>query len=231
MGNIGASTPPIVKNLVIINALMFLATAMFENLMMQSFTLYYPASSNFKIFQLFTHMFMHADFFHLLFNMYALWMFGSMIEKVWGGKKFLYYYLLTGFGAVGLHIFVQWLRIQSLEAVILTGPIWEVQQEINQIHQIYATRTLGASGAVFGILLAFGMLFPNTELQLIFPPIRLKAMWFVAIFGVLELFLGISRAGGGGIAHFAHVGGMLFGIILIRYWKHKGTLFRNDDYN
>lgn len=224
-GNVGASTPPVVKNLLIINSLMFLASIMFENFMMNTFTLYFPTNPGFKVFQLFTHMFMHANFFHLLFNMYALWMFGGMVEKIWGGKKFLFYYLITGFGAVGLHLLVQWLRIKFL----MEPPISEANYI--EIIQITNTRTLGASGAVFGILLAFGMLFPNAVLQLIFPPIRLRAIWFVIIYGALELFLGVSRAGGGGVAHFAHVGGMLFGYLLIRYWKRKGTLFRNDDYN
>lgn len=219
-GNVGASTPPIVKNLLIINGLMFLASLMFGDFMYSTFSLYFPTSPNFKVFQLLTHMFMHADFFHLLFNMYALWMFGGMVEKIWGGKKFLFYYLVTGLGAMVLHMFVQWILLYHTNTY----------NSMEVAYLVTYTRTLGASGAVFGILLAFGMLFPHAVLQLIFPPIRLKAIWFVIIYGAIELFLGFTRTSGG-VAHFAHVGGMLFGFILIKYWKHKGTLFRNDDYH
>jgi membrane associated rhomboid family serine protease len=188
--------------------------------MISHFALFYPASPWFKVYQPLTHMFMHGGFMHLLLNMYALVMFGSMIERVWGGKKFLFYYLVTGLGAAALHLFVEYLRVRSL----FSGePNWQA------IGQIYGTPSLGASGAVFGVLLAFGMMFPNMELQLIIPPVRLKALRLVIIYGILELFLGITQTGAG-IAHFAHVGGMLFGFILVKYWQHKGTLFRNDDY-
>jgi membrane associated rhomboid family serine protease len=164
-------------------------------------------------------MFMHADLMHIFFNMYALWLFGSMIERVWGGKKFLFYYLVTGIGAACLHIFVEYLNLRVLD----------VNTYSKVISQIYYTPMLGASGAVFGVLLAFGMMFPNTVLELIFPPIRLKAIWFVIIYGVLELFFIVTQTGTG-VAHFAHLGGMLFGFILIKYWRYRGTLFRNDDY-
>ncbi|MDR1169508.1 MAG: rhomboid family intramembrane serine protease [Prevotellaceae bacterium] len=211
--------PAVVKNLLIINGLMFLARYLFDNFMIGTFSLFYPASSYFKFFQLLTHMFMHADLMHLFFNMYALWLFGSMIERVWGGKKFLFYYLLTGLGAACLHLLIEYLKIQSMD----------VFEYSNKIQQIYRTPMLGASGAVFGVLLAFGMMFPNTVLQLIIPPVRLKAIWLVVIYGILELLFGVTQTTTG-VAHFAHVGGMLFGFILITYWKHRGTLFRNDDY-
>jgi membrane associated rhomboid family serine protease len=197
---------------------MFLASYLFENFMITTFSLFYPASPWFKFFQLLTHMFMHADLMHLFFNMYALWLFGSMIERVWGGKKFLFYYIVTGLGAACLHLFIMYLNVSSLN----------VADYHEGIVRIYRTPTLGASGAVFGVLLAFGMMFPNTVLQLIFPPVRLKAIWLVVIYGVLELFFGITGTTGG-VAHFAHVGGMLFGFILVKYWQYKGTLFRNDD--
>jgi membrane associated rhomboid family serine protease len=196
---------------------MFLARYLFSNFMIENFSLFYPESPYFKFFQMFTHMFMHADLMHLFFNMYALWLFGSMIERVWGGKKFLFYYLVTGLGAACLHLLIEYLKIQNLN------------EYSPRISQIYGTPMLGASGAVFGVLLAFGMMFPNTVLQLIIPPVRLKAIWLVVIYGVLELFFGIIQTQAG-VAHFAHVGGMLFGFILITYWKHRGTLFRNDDY-
>jgi membrane associated rhomboid family serine protease len=218
-GNTGSQMPTVVKNLLIINGLMFLARYLFDDFMIGTFSLFYPASPFFKFFQLLTHMFMHADLMHLFFNMYALWLFGNMIERVWGGKKFLFYYLVTGLGAAGLHLLIEYLKIRSLD-------IYEYSFRIGQI---YGTPMLGASGAVFGVLLAFGMMFPNTVLQLIIPPVRLKAIWLVVIYGILELFFGVTQTTAG-VAHFAHVGGMLFGFILITYWKYRGTLFRNDDY-
>jgi membrane associated rhomboid family serine protease len=218
-GNPGSQMPAVVKNLLIINGLMFLSRYLFEDFMIGTFSLFYPASPFFKFFQLLTHMFMHADLMHLFFNMYALWLFGSMIERVWGGKKFLFYYLVTGLGAACLHLFIEYLKIGNLD----------VNEYSYRIADIYRTPMLGASGAVFGVLLAFGMMFPNTVLQLIIPPVRLKAIWLVVIYGVLELFFGVTQTTAG-VAHFAHVGGMLFGFILITYWKYRGTLFRNDDY-
>jgi membrane associated rhomboid family serine protease len=218
-GNPMSQMPTVVKNLLIINGLMFLARYLFEGFMIETFSLFYPESPFFRFFQLLTHMFMHGDLMHLFFNMYALWLFGSMIERVWGGKKFLFYYLVTGLGAACLHLLIEYLKIQDLN----------IHEYSNKITQIYGTPMLGASGAVFGVLLAFGMMFPNTVLQLIIPPIRLKAIWLVVIYGVLELFFGVTQTTAG-IAHFAHVGGMLFGFILITYWKYRGTLFRNDDY-
>ncbi|MDR2383248.1 MAG: rhomboid family intramembrane serine protease [Prevotellaceae bacterium] len=218
-GNTGSQMPTVVKNLLIINGLMFLARYLFDDFMIGTFSLFYPASPYFKFFQLLTHMFMHADLMHLFFNMYALWLFGNMIERVWGGKKFLLYYLVTGLGAAGLHLLIEYLKIKSLD----------VSEYSFRIAQIYGTPMLGASGAVFGVLLAFGMMFPNTVLQLIIPPVRLKAIWLVVIYGILELFFGVTQTTAG-VAHFAHVGGMLFGFILITYWKYRGTLFRNDDY-
>jgi membrane associated rhomboid family serine protease len=217
-GNSVLQMPTVVKNLLIINGLMFLARYLFEDFMIATLSLFYPASFFFKFFQLITYMFMHVNLMHLFFNMYALWLFGSMIERIWGGKKFLFYYLITGLGAACLHLFIEYLKITNLDV-----------NDYNGMMNIYRTPMLGASGAVFGVLLAFGMMFPNTVLQLIIPPIRMKAIWLVVIYGVLELILGMTNTVTG-VAHFAHIGGMLFGFILIAYWKYRGTLFRNDDY-
>jgi membrane associated rhomboid family serine protease len=211
--------PTVVKNLLIINGLMFLARSLFEDFMVGTFSLFYPASPFFKFFQAITYMFMHANLMHLFFNMYALWLFGSMIERVWGGKKFLVYYLLTGIGAACLHVLIEYLKLKFLDG----------NEYAIALYDVYRTPMLGASGAVFGVLLAFGMMYPNTVLQLIIPPIRLKSIWLVMIYGILELFFGITQTTSG-VAHFAHLGGMLVGFILITYWQHKGTLFRNDDY-
>jgi membrane associated rhomboid family serine protease len=220
---------------------MLFASSLFDNLL-GIMALYYPASPDFKFFQLITHIFMHGDFFHLLFNMYTLWMFGAMIESVWGGRKFLFYYLVTGVGAALFYLFILWLQITHVETLIdpvilhnMQNLIDEGQAFVNKTpemkkwYDIIGSPMVGASGAVFGVLLAFGMMFPDAVLELIFPPVRLKAIWLVVIFGGMELLFGIINTGR--IAHFAHVGGMLFGFIIIKYWKYKGTLFSNSDYN
>jgi membrane associated rhomboid family serine protease len=157
---------------------------------------------------------------HILFNMYSLFIFGSVLEHVWGGKKFLFFYLVTGIGAALLHNGVLFLQDISLQNTLAAGNIM-VRAEIAQI---YSTPTVGASGAIYGLLLAYGMLFPNNIMQLIFPPISLKAKYFVMIFGALELLLGISNSGGN-IAHFAHLGGMLFGYFLIVYWMKNNRMY------
>ncbi len=184
---------------------MLILTMINQEFMLEHFALFFPTSQFFKPWQILTHIFMHGNFGHLLFNMYALWMFGSILEQVWGPKKFLLYYLVTGLGAAALHMGVQWIEASSL------------------VKEINANGTVGASGAVYGILLAYGMLFPNNELRLILTPIALKAKYFVIIFAVIELILGL--VGGGNIAHFAHLGGMIFGFFLVRYWKKKNRLY------
>ncbi len=212
--------PPVVKNLIIINIIMFVATLLIGNVMYEKFSLFYFKSNLFRPYQLLTHMFMHGDFFHILFNMYTLFIFGSVLESVWGGKKFLFYYLVTGLGAALLHSGVMYLEaasfIRSLEAGNIMAQVG--------LQNLYSTPTVGASGAIYGLLLAYGMLFPNNIMQLIFPPIALKAKYFVLIFGALELFLGISGAGSN-IAHFAHLGGMIFGYFLIVYWRKNNRMY------
>lgn len=212
--------PPIVKNLIIINAVMMVFSLISPNFMYSTFSLFYFESEHFRPFQILTHMFMHGDFWHLLFNMYTLWIFGSVLENVWGGKKFLLYFLVTGIGAAILHTFVQYIEVSSLMGAFEVGDIVAGKE----ISQIFRTPTVGASGAIYGLLLAYGMLFPNNTLQLIFPPVALKAKWFVLIFGAIELFLGMTNSGSN-IAHFAHLGGMLFGYFIILYWKKKGRMY------
>ena len=237
MGN----TPPVVKNLIIINAIMFLGlyalNSAFGVDLNRVLGLYYIKSPYFQPYQIVTHMFMHGSLTHIFFNMFALWMFGKVLEQVWGSRRFLIYYFVTGLGAAFLHMFVMHLE--------LAGPFREVaanygiekftdpnvRQLLNSSSAL-AQRvgvglyvpTVGASGAVFGVLLAFGMLFPNTRLMLLFPPIPIKAKYFVIGYGVLELYLGITQPGSN-IAHFAHLGGMLFGFILIKYWKSDRSTF------
>ncbi len=235
---------PVVKNLLIINVLFFLATYVLDNQFRFDLTdylaLYYPASPYFRPYQFVTHMFMHGGFAHILFNMYALWMFGSAIENAWGGKKFFIYYITTGLGAAGFYLLVQWLQLMHIEASIDANVLAEMKnylqthsEQILRTHMvpnsapgmadwfhITASGMLGASGAIFGVLLAFGMMYPNVQLMLLIPPIPIKAKWFVLGYGVIELFLGVSQPGSS-VAHFAHVGGMLFGYILIKYWNSQ----------
>jgi membrane associated rhomboid family serine protease len=214
------SMPPVIKNLVIINALMLLITYLTGNFMYEKFSLFYFESPLFKPYQLITHMFMHGGFVHLFFNMYSLIIFGVVLEQVWGSKRFFIYYMVTGLGAAFLHSLVLYIDASSLSKAVELGN----QVAMQKLELLYSTPTVGASGAVYGVLLAYGMLFPNNVLQLIFPPVALKAKWFVLIFGAIELFLGISNTGGN-VAHFAHLGGMIFGYILIRYWKNRNKMY------
>ncbi|MHC1780170.1 MAG: rhomboid family intramembrane serine protease [Bacteroidales bacterium] len=214
------SMPPVVKNLVILNSVMLLITVLTGDFMYEKFALFYFESPLFKPYQLVTHMFMHGNFVHLFFNMYSLVIFGIVLEQVWGSKKFFIYYMVTGLGAAALHSLVLWLEVSSLEGAYQAGNMMAA----TGIENLMRTPTVGASGAVYGVLLAYGMLFPNNVLQLLFPPVALKAKWFVLIFGAIELFLGISNTGSN-IAHFAHLGGMLFGYFLIVYWKKKNRMY------
>jgi membrane associated rhomboid family serine protease len=227
--------PPVVKNLILANILFFLVTFILQQTgtdLTRILGLYYPASEHFELYQVFTHMFMHGSIGHIFFNMFALYMFGRVLESVWGPKRFLTFYLVTGLGAAALHTFVLFLEYRSLLSKIDPEQIEYFKQLAQQgqyipntlsekLTMFLNTPTIGASGAVFGILLGFGMLFPNTELMLLFPPIPIKAKYFVAGYGILELIFGVSGIQGS-VAHFAHLGGMLFGYFMIRYWnKHS----------
>jgi len=212
--------PPVIKNLLIINSLMLLITYLTGEFMYEKFSLFYFESPLFKPYQLITHMFMHGGFVHLFFNMYSLVIFGVALEHVWGSKKFFLYYMVTGLGAAALHSLVMYLDASSLASAAQAGNMEAAQS----LQVLMSTPTVGASGAVYGVLLAYGMLFPNNVLQLIFPPVALKAKWFVLIFGAIELALGISNTGGN-VAHFAHLGGMIFGYFLIIYWKKNNRMY------
>jgi len=214
------SMPPVIKNLVIINSLMLLITYLTGNFMYEKFSLFYFESPLFRPYQLITHMFMHGGFVHLFFNMYSLIIFGVALEHVWGSKKFFLYYMVTGLGAALLHSLVMYIDASSLMNAAQAGN----QIAVQKLQILMSTPTVGASGAVYGVLLAYGMLFPNNVLQLLFPPIALKAKWFVLIFGAIELALGISNTGGN-VAHFAHLGGMIFGYFLIIYWKKNNKMY------
>ncbi len=270
---------PVVKNLLIINTLLFLATILFSDKFGFDLTailgLHYPGASDFRIWQFITYMFMHGGWEHILFNMFALWMFGNVLENVWGSKRFLIFYMITGIGA-GL-TYIVWIHfalspqlalinhvisdpsIGNLSVLIeqhrfavsqYSGSIWadflQFQDNVNAYNanpenHLAAQKivtflseyrsyflnqhvVIGASGAIFGLLLAFGMMFPNSLIYVYFA-IPVKAKWFVIIYGAIELFSGVYNRPGDNVAHFAHLGGMLFGYLLIVYWKKKGTFY------
>lgn len=214
------NSAPATTNIIIINVLVMIMIVLNEQFMIEHFALFYPASPYFRPWQFITHMFMHGGFWHIFFNMYTLWIFGSVLERTWGWKKFLVFYFVTGLGAALLHTGVQYIEAQVYMSQIADGS----QQAMAALHQLKLTPTVGASGAIYGLLLGFAMLYPDARLTLIFPPVTLKAKWFVVIFAVIELVTGVTGIGGG-IAHFAHLGGMLFGWLLIMYWKKKRTLY------
>lgn len=277
--------PPVVKNLLIINGLMFLATFAFQSSfgidLRDMLGLHYFESEKFNPFQIVSYMFMHGDLGHIFFNMFAVWMFGSAIENVWGSKRFLIYYLLTGFGAAFLHYVTIYIDIAPVIAqmeAIINNPSadailaftdshpWGNYISQYQFPDIYAAvndfyynqaqtlrlepdnaealrkstfffqnylehymnlpNVVGASGSLFGILLAFGMMFPNVRLFMIFLPIPIKAKYFVIGYGVMELVSAFQNNPGDNVAHFAHLGGMLFGFLLIKYWEKTGQRWR-----
>jgi membrane associated rhomboid family serine protease len=262
--------PPVVKNLLIINGLFFLATASFESAfgidLVNILGLHYFQSDLFRPYQFVSYMFLHGSISHVAMNMFTLWMFGYLLENVWGSKRFLTYYIITGIGAAVVQLLVNWVDISSVQAAAnayaanptIDGfvgfvrhhfPSYETEgtirnfinqwslsknspamasQSLDYISQLIKLQmdvpTVGASGAVYGILLAFGMMFPNmlVYVYFLFP---IKAKWLVIVFGILELFSGISSSPGDNIAHFAHLGGMIFGFFLIIYWKKKTEPF------
>jgi membrane associated rhomboid family serine protease len=188
--------------LLIINVVLFFASSAMlgGSVVASNFLAFHPiGSENFRPFQIVSHMFMHGNVPHLFFNMFGLYMFGPPLEMVWGPKKFLFYYLFTGFGALLLHLVVMSLMGEAPPVV-------------------------GASGAIFGLLAGFGVMYPETRIMLLFPPIPMKAKYFVLIYGAIELFFGFSNYNTG-IAHFAHVGGAVFGFLLIQYWYKFGSRF------
>lgn len=248
---------PVVKYLLIINGSMLALTYILKYFgidLLQYLALFYFKSQYFEPFQFVTHMFMHANLIHLFFNMYALFIFGSVLETVWGPKRFFFYYIFTGLGAAALHTAVNWYMIHGFyeaaqhfivnpdlsnfqflvshysqyfnkEGVQQIIQNWDLQninnlrQQINDAMEAQINvPTVGASGAVFGLLLAFGLMFPKVPLYLFFIPIPIRAVYFVIGYGALELFNGVTMKGGDHVAHFAHLGGMIFGYILLRIW-------------
>ena len=255
---------PVVKQLLIINVLFFIGSY-FVPVAYDFFALYYPQSDDFKIWQFVTHMFMHApfpNFAHILFNMFALYSFGSALEHFWGGKKFLFFYVSCGLGAALLHTGVNYFEIQSLlsevaslnlssseihqllnadysslfdaKGQMIAGEVNTILENVNCTQQQFNTivqasmvskgTVVGASGAIYGLLVAFAFMMPNAELALLFIPVPIKAKYFVPGILAVDLFLGfkgssIFGAGSTGIAHFAHIGGAITGFLMMWFWK------------
>ena len=215
--------PPVTKNLIIINVLFFLGgvVATRYGIDLSSYLgLHFFMASDFNPAQLISYMFMHGGFTHLFFNMFAVWMFGRILEQIWGPKKFLFYYIACGIGAGLIQELVQYIQyavqLSAYDKVDLgEGMIVPMAQYLNLMN------TVGASGAVYAILLAFGMLFPNEKMFIIPIPFPIKAKYFVAGYAIIELMEGIANNPADNVAHFAHLGGMIFGFILIMYWKKK----------
>lgn len=265
--------PTVTKNLLIINVIVFLADQVLSRsgIELTNWTaLHNFQSEHFAPIQLVTYMFMHGNFAHIFFNMFALAMFGRVLEEVWGPKRFLIYYFVTGIGAALCQNIVGCISLSSLQAEItaftntpdpdlfmrlIRGHLDHPATWVNNLVDSYsaspdnpaiisqATRvahelfshfadvpTVGASGAVFGVLLAFGMMFPNVQLMLLFPPIPIKAKWFVLGYGLIELFAIITPQANDNVAHFAHLGGMLFGFLLIKYWNKRGNVGHWEGY-
>jgi membrane associated rhomboid family serine protease len=253
--------PVVVKNLLIINGLLFLLRMAYgedelgRNVLDMHLGMYHIGSPNFRPWQLITHMFMHGSPMHLLTNMCALFMFGAPVEQLWGPKRFISYYMLCGLGAAGLHMAVNSFEVKrDMDRVASYGvdpgevraiadqaafTPDEANKELDRIlqhHEVpqealvdlyfdHQGTMVGASGAIFGILLAFGMLFPNAEILLLLFPIPIKAKYFVVLYGLFELASGLKQSPNDNVAHFAHLGGMIFGYLLIRHWRRKEPFF------
>ena len=228
-----------VKHLLIINGIFFLATLTIGNQVYDWFALHYPTNSKFEYWQPLTHMFMHGDFSHIFFNMFGLWMFGTPLEQMWGKQKFIFFYISTGLGAALLQLLLYYYQIDMVNSSLTEfglsgyeiGQFYEnaqlPTQAINQVgekslsgaYNAYRSVMVGASGALYGVLVGFAMLFPNAQLMLLFPPIPVKAKILVPILILADLFFGFSSYSIGPIAHFAHVGGAFTGLAMMWYWK------------
>ena len=232
-----------IKHLLIVNILFFVAANLYGEQFYDWFSLWYPQNPHFARWQVVSHMFMHGGLMHILFNMYALWAFGSPLERMWGTKKFLFFYFSAGLGAALIHSGVNYYHVhQGVEALVGAGrsetEIFQLLAQgkydqswaqiapspvVNRMLESYFTPAVGASGAIYGILVAFGMSFPNSELFLIFLPVPIKAKYFIPALIAPDLFSGVTGYSifGGGIAHFAHVGGALFGFLMMWYWRRN----------
>jgi len=227
-----ANIPPVVKNLLIINIIFFIATLIFENLGIQLANIlgaFYFNSPYFRVWQPITYMFMHGGWAHIFFNMFALYMFGPAIEYYMGSKRFFNYYFITGLGALALQMLVQAFEVHGILGSFIFNPALQYNitpENVQKLRDIYAEPMVGASGALFGVLVAFGVLYAETSLYIMLIPIPVKAKYAVIGYIVIELYLGLSQHQGDSVAHFAHLGGALFGYILLKIWH----LQRTNDY-
>ena len=238
-----------IKHLLIINVIFFVASLSLGDVMYDWFALHYPSNDNFQLWQPLTHMFMHGDLGHIFFNMFGLYMFGTPIEQMWGRKNFIFFYLSTGFGAAALQLGLYYYQVSHVSDLLTSQGL-----TVTQITNFFNTRDLpfsiveelgrekllsglsafngvmvGASGALYGVLVAFAFLFPNARLMLLFPPIPVKAKILVPILILGDLFFGFTSYSIGPIAHFAHVGGAITGFIMLWYWKK--SQFDNNRWN
>ncbi len=243
------STASVVWNIIIINVLCLIATTVLRSRsgieLNDTLGLHFVLSEKFRVYQFFTYMFMHAGVEHILFNMFAVYMFGRLFEMFWGGKKFLFYYLVAGLGAAIVQQTVWYIDYYSIASHIADMPavMSHISTEgakalaeslnysdeyMGRLNILMNIPTVGASGAVFGILLAFGYMFPKEKLYMFFLPIPIPARVFVIVYGLIELFAGVANFSWDNVAHFAHLGGLLFGLVLLLIWKKRGKLFTKD---
>ena len=223
------SVPETIKQLIIINIIFYFGSQFLGDLSYDILALHYFENDKFLISQLVTHMFMHGSPSHILFNMFGLWMFGSPLEQMWGKQKFLFFYFSAGLGAAALQMLVYDIQVQALYDVIETNNLslndpnvllnYMTQSDYNQALSSFNSVMVGASGAIYGVLVAFAFSFPNSKLMLLFPPIPVKAKYFVPLLILIDLFFGLSSFSIGSIAHFAHIGGALIGLVMVMYWK------------
>ena len=227
--------PVVTRNILIVNAIFFIATLINENFMVSTFGLFYPASQYFRWWQPITHMFMHGGFWHLFFNMYTLFIFGMAVERTIGERKFLIFYFVCGLGAAALHMGVQALQASALlnqmadagtDAALAAGTS-KALAAAKSYAELKLTPTVGASGAIYGVLLGYAFLYPDNQMTLLFPPVTLSAKWMVLIFLGIELLTGVTGTLDG-VAHFAHLGGALFGWLMMIWWKKSGSLYNQS---
>jgi rhomboid-like protein len=223
-----ANISPVVKNLLIINILFFIGTYTLGSVIpdvIKYLPVYYFNSPNFRLWEVITYMFMHGGFAHIFFNMFALFSFGPIVEYSMGPKKFLSFYFICGIGAIILQMLVQALEVHAITGSItiqhpgLESSYIAYGAKAQSLFDLYNTPVVGASGAIFGLLIAFGMLFPNMELMILFIPVPIKAKYIIPVYVVLELFLGVKQFSGDSVAHFAHLGGAILGYIMVKYWR------------
>lgn len=223
------SVPETIKQLIIINVIFYFGSQFLGNLSYDLLALHYYENDKFLITQFLTHMFMHGSPSHILFNMFGLWMFGSPLEQMWGRQKFLFFYISSGLGAAFLQMAIYYLQVKNLYDVVELNnlSLSDPQQLLNYMSQIdynnaissFNSVMVGASGAIYGTLVAFAFSFPNSKLMLLFLPFPIKAKFFVPLLILIDLFFGVSSYSVGPIAHFAHIGGALIGLVMVLYWK------------